>query len=58
MADTYDDVEHEYLDGVDPDDRPDWRVTRAILMLVAAVRDLDETLDRRLSSIRDGQAER
>lgn len=42
-------IEREYLDGVDVDDRESWRIARAVLMLVAEIRELREMLDVRLS---------
>lgn len=35
-----------------------WAICLAILMLATEVRDLTDIIDRRLSSLRDGQAER
>lgn len=52
--DTYDDLEHEWLDRVgseDADISNTFKIVMAILMLAAEVRDLTEIIDRRLSSL-------
>lgn len=55
---TYERLEREWLDRGDGEHSQAFGVVRAILMLAAEVKELHDLLDVRLSSLRDGQAER
>lgn len=45
---TFERVEEQWLDGLDSDSSDAYRIARAILMLVAEMRDLESALDQLL----------